>query len=320
MATEASQPAPPAPAAEVAGEPASAGLLAAFSDQLAAAVERVGGSVVRVDARRRYPASGVIWSVDGLILTADHALEREEDISVGLPDGRAVAATIAGRDPSSDLAILRAEASGLRSIERGPAPRVGHVALVVARPGQTLATSIGVISALGGRARGWRGARLDRVILTDAALYPGFGGAPLVDTQGRLLGLIASQYGQGAGLAVPVEEAERVVTSLQSHGRIRRGYLGVHSQVVELPEALRTRAAVSQEHGLLIVGVERGGPAERGGVLIGDVLVAIAGQPISGTDELVAALAAERVGQATPLRVIRGGEPHDLTVTVGERE
>src|SRR6266542_2664209 len=287
------QTSPAAPAAPGVGETSSTGVLAAFSDQLAQAVERVGDSVVRVEARRRYPSSGVIWSPEGLILTADHALEREEDISIGLSDGRSVSATIVGRDPSSDLAILRAEAAGLREIERGPAPRVGHLALVVARPGNEVATSIGVVSAHGSVSRTWRGGRLDGVILTDAALYPGFAGVALVDTSGRMVGLIASQYGQGAGLAIPVEVAERAATSLQSHGRIRRGYLGVHSQVVELPEAMRSRAAVTQESGLLIVGVERGGPAERGGVLIGDVLIAVEGQPVSGTDELVAALAAE---------------------------
>jgi S1-C subfamily serine protease len=299
---------------------APAGLLAAFSDQLAQAVERVGNAVVRVEARRRYPSSGVVWTADGLILTADHALEREEDIIVGLPDGRTVGAKIAGRDSASDLAILRVEAQGLPAIERGPEPRVGHVALVVARPGQSLATSIGVVSATGGPARTWRGGRLEGIIWTDASLYPGFAGAPLVDTAGRMVGLITSQAGQGAGLAVPLAVAERVATSLQSHGRIKRGYLGVQSQGVAIPEALRTRAGLSQESGLLIVGVERGGPAERGGLLIGDVIVTLGGQPVASTDDLLSALGPDRVGQQTQLRVIRGGEAQDVAVTIGERE
>ena len=298
----------------------SAGLLGAFSDQLAATVERAGESVVRVDARRRYPSSGVVWSADGLILMADHALERDEDIGVGLPDGRTVEATIAGRDPGSDLAILRVDAQGLTPIARGEAARVGHLALVVARPGRSIATSIGVVSATGGPARTWRGGRLEGVIWTDAALYPGFSGAPLVDTGGRMLGVIASQYGQGAGLAIPVAAAERVVASLQRHGRIRRGFLGVQSQVVALPEGLRTRAGLTQESGLLVVGVEPGGPSERGGVLIGDVLVAIGGKSVASTEDLLASLGPERVGQATPVRVIRGGEPHEVTVTIGERD
>src|SRR5438876_711597 len=229
----------------------AAGVLAAFSDQLAQAVERTGNSVVRVEARRRYPSSGVAWTADGLILTADHALEREEDITVGLSDGRTAGAKIVGRDSASDLAILRADAQGLQPIERGPEPRVGHVALVVARPGQSLATSIGVVSAIGGPARTWRGGRLEGIIWTDAALYPGFAGAPLVDTAGRMVGLVTSQAGQGAGLAVPLAVAERVATGLQSHGRIKRGYLGVQSQGVAIPEALRTRAGLSQESGLL---------------------------------------------------------------------
>jgi S1-C subfamily serine protease len=301
-------------------ETPAAGVLAAFSDQLAQAVERVGNSVVRVEARRRYPSSGVAWTADGLVLVADHALEREEDIAVGLPDGRTVGAKIVGRDSASDLAILRAEAQGLQAIERGAEPRVGHVALVVARPGQSLATSIGVVSAIGGRTRTWRGGRLEGIIWTDAALYPGFAGAPLVDTAGRMVGLITSQAGQGAGVAVPLAVAERVVSSLQSHGRIKRGYLGVQSQGVAIPEALRARAGLSQETGLLVVGVERGGPAERGGLLIGDVIVTLGGQPVTSTEDLLAALGPERVGQATALRVIRGGEAQDVTITIGERE
>jgi S1-C subfamily serine protease len=301
-------------------ETSPAGLLSAFSDQLAQAVEGVGGSVVRVEARRRYPSTGAVWTADGLILTADHALEREEDITVGLPDGRSATATIAGRDGASDLAILRVEAQGLQPITRGPEPRVGHVALVVARPGQSLATTIGVVSAIGGRARTWRGGRLEGVIFTDASLYPGFAGAPLVDTSGRMLGLIASQFGQGAGVAVPLAVAERVAASLQSHGRIKRGFLGIQSQAVAIPESLRTRGGVTQESGLLVVGVERGGPAERGGLLIGDVLVALGGQPVTNTEDLLSALGPERVGQQTPLRVIRGGESQDVTVTIGERE
>jgi S1-C subfamily serine protease len=303
-----------------ASDTSAAGVLAAFSDQLAQAVEHAGQSVVRVDARRRYPASGIIWTADGLILTADHALEREEDISVGLPGGQSVPATIAGRDSSTDLAILRVEQQGLTAVERGPEPRVGHVALVVARPGQSLATSIGVVSAVGGPARPWRGGRLEGVIFTDAALYPGFGGAPLVDTSGRMLGVITSQVGQGAGLAIPLSVVEKVATSLQSSGRIKRGYLGVQSQTVAIPESLRTGAGLSQESGLLVVGVERGGPAERGGLLIGDVLVTLGAQPVPNTDELLAALAQVSPGQETTLRVIRGGEPRDVKITLGERE
>lgn len=295
------------------------GVLVAFSDQLAGAVERAGASIVRVDARRRQSATGVVWS-DGVVLTADHVLEREEDLTVGLPDGRKVAATIAGRDPGTDIALLRVEGAGASAIQRGPAPKVGHLALVVARPGAGLETSIGVVSALVGAARTRRGGQLEGIIRTDATLYPGFSGGPLVDASGRMVGLATSYFGQGTGLAIPLETVDRVATALLSHGRVKRGYLGVTSQPVALPEALRTRHGLGQESGLLVVGVEAGGPAEQSGLMMGDVVVTLGGQPIRDTEDLRTALGPERVGQATAVRVVRGGEPRDLTVTVGERQ
>jgi S1-C subfamily serine protease len=301
----------------------SGGILVAFSDGLAGAVERAGAAVVRVEARRRQSASGVLWGADGLVLTADHVLERDEDLAVGLPDGKSLPARIVGRDPGTDLALLRAEAGGLSAIEHGPAPRVGHLALIVARPGGELATSIGVVSAIGGPARTRRGGQLDGFIRTDATYYPGFSGGPLVDTSGRMIGLATSQFGgggTGAGLAISLETVQRVAQSLLSHGRVRRGFLGIGSQPVAIPSALRERLGLSQEIGLLVVGVESGGPAEQGGMLIGDLLIGLGGGPVRDTDDLRDQLGADRVGQPTAVRVIRGGEPHELTVTVGERK
>ncbi len=292
-----------------------------LSEQLAQAVERAGASVVRVEARRRIGASGVAWSADGLILTADHVLEQDEDLAVGLPDGRRVAATIVGRDPGSDLALLRAEAAGLTPIERGATPRVGHLALIVARPGQSVETSIGVVNAVEGPFRSRRGGRFDGVIRTDARFYPGFSGGALASTDALMIGLATSRFGAGtgAGLGIPLATVDRVAASLLSHGRVRQGYLGVTSQRVPLPEALRTSLALDQETGLMILGVESGGPAAQGGVLMGDVLLALGDQPIRHTEDLRAALGGERIGQQTPARVCRGGELRDLVVTIGER-
>ncbi len=296
----------------------AAEVLAAFSTALADAVERAGTSVVRVDARRRQPASGVVWA-DGVIVTADHVLERDEDISVGLADGVTVGATIIGRDPGTDLALLRVQAA-VTPIQRGSAPQVGQVALVVARPGPALETSIGVVSALAGPSRTWRGGRLDGIIRTDATLYPGFSGGALVDPAGRMVGLTTSHFGRGAGLAIPLETVERVATALQTYGRVRRGFLGLGSQPVALPSGLRGQLGLSQESGLLISNVESGGPAEQAGFLVGDVLVALGGEPIRHTDDLLAQLGPDRVGQTTTARVIRGGALRDLSVTIGERK
>jgi S1-C subfamily serine protease len=298
----------------------AAEVLAAFSNSLAGAVERAGASVVRVEARRRQAASGVVWGQDGLILTADHVLERDEDIAIGLPDGGAAAASIVGRDPGTDLALLRVQGAALAPVQRGPAPKVGHVALVVARPGAALETSVGFVSALVGPARTGRGGRLEGLIRTDAVLYPGFSGGALVDASGALIGLATSHFGHGAGLAIPLETAERVAGALQSHGRVKRGFLGLVSQPVAIPEGLRGRLGLSQESGLLVSGVEAGGPAEQGGLMVGDVVVALGGQPIRHTEDLLTQLSSERVGQQAAVRVIRGGESRDLTVTIGERQ
>jgi serine protease DegQ len=300
--------------------PSTAGVLATFSDELAATVERVGRSVVRVDAGRRYPASGVVWSEDGLILTVDHAIEQEEEVEVGLHDGATVKATIAGRDAGHDVALLRINAKELVAIQRGLEPRIGHLTLAVARPGRGLATSIGVIAAISPAHRGWRGGQSDNLIWTDASLYPGYGGAALADTAGQMIGLATSTARSGAGLALPLETLERVATALQHHGRIKRGFLGIGSQQVEIPASLRAATSLQQEHGLLVMAVEHGGPADAAGMIIGDVLVTLAGQAVGDHQELLALLGSERVGQPTPVRIIRGGEPRDVTITVGERE
>jgi S1-C subfamily serine protease len=306
-------------AAGGAGGSDAAGVLGTFSDALAGAVAQAGASIVRVDARRRSGASGVVWGPGGLILTADHVLERDEDLSVGLPDGGTAKATVVGRDPGTDLALLRAEGANLTPIQRGTAPRVGNLVLLVARPGGGLATSIGVVSAIGGPSRTRWGGVLEGTIRTDATFFPGFSGGAMVDSEGRLLGLATSYRGWDYGVAIPLETVERVTGALTSHGRVRRGYLGLSSQAVAIPEALRQRLGLSQESGLVVMSVEHGSPAERGGLVLGDVLITFNGQPVASADDLLALLGPERVGQATPARVVRGGELRDLTFTVGER-
>ncbi|HEX2037447.1 MAG TPA: S1C family serine protease [Chloroflexota bacterium] len=318
-------PAAPAAPGAAAGAGAAAdstggpGLLSALSDALATAVERAGASIVRVDARRRWGASGLVWSAEGLVVTADHVLERDEDLNLTLPDGQTVRATIAGRDPGTDLAVLRADLRGLSPIQRGAAPKVGQLALIVGRPGGGLATSAGVVSAIGAPSRTRYGGWLEGIIRTDASVFPGFSGGALIDATGRLLGVATSYRGYDVGLAIPLETVDRVTASLTQHGRIRRGFLGIRSQSVSIPDGLRTQLGLSQDTGLLVVGVDPGSPAERGGLLLGDVLVTFNGQALGHTDDLLAQLGPERVGQATPAQVIRGGERRDLTITVGER-
>jgi S1-C subfamily serine protease len=287
-----------------------------LSDALAAAVERAGSYTVRVNARRRMPASGIVWA-DGVVLTADHVIERDEEITVGLADGRSVPATIAGRDPGSDLAILRATL-GMAAAPRAEAPRVGHLALAVGRAGdEGLTAAMGVISAVGGPWRSGRGGTVDGYIRADVTMYPGFSGGPLVDAAGALIGINSSGISRAGGVTIPWAAAEKVVTPLLAHGRIKRGFLGVTSQPVRLPAAIAERAG--QESGLLVAKVAADSPAEKGGVLIGDIVVGLAGTPVRDTEELQALLGPDLVNQATPLRVVRGGQITDISVTVGER-
>ncbi len=295
------------------------GILAALSEELAGAVERAGGSIVRVEARQRQSATGIVWSGDGLILTADHVVERDEDIRIGLPDGRTMPARLAGRDPGTDLALLRVEASGLAPIARGAAPRVGHLVLVVGRPGDRPSATRGVVSIIGGPARTRRGGMLDGFICTDATMLPGFSGGPMIDTEGRLVGLATSHFGMGSGgFALPVETLDRVATQLARGGKVRRGYLGISGQVVQLPPALRQVLALDQASGLLVLGTDPNGPTAQA-LVIGDIVLSFAGQPETDHDALQALLRDEQVGRPAVLRVLRAGEPRDVTVTVAER-
>jgi S1-C subfamily serine protease len=298
----------------------SSDLLAALSDGMADAVENVGASVVRVNGRRRRPASGVVYAPD-TVLTASHVLEREEDLTVGTSDGRALPARFVGRDPSSDLAVLKVEDLGVEAaLPAEGTPRIGQLALAVGSPGRGEGprASLGVVSSIGGPMRTWRGPRLERYIQTDATPYPGFSGGPLIDARGRVLGIMTSGLARGAALAIPVEIAWRVARALEERGSVRRGYLGILSQPVQLPDG--QRLGLTQRSGLLVVGVEDGSPAGRGGVIIGDILVTLDGQPVEDTEDLLGLLTDERVGRESQVQVVRGGELQTLQVTVGERD
>jgi S1-C subfamily serine protease len=294
--------------------------LTAFSDALADAVERAAASTVTVNARRRLPASGIAWTGDGVIVTADHVIERDEQITVILPGGTEVPATIAGRDPGSDIAVLRVAAT-LAPIVRGASVRIGHPVLAVGRPqaGGDVMASFGVVGAVGGAWRTAHGATIEGYIRADATLYPGFSGGPLVDVEGRAVGLNSSRLGRGAGLTIPVAALAPVVDALLSSGRVRRGYLGVVTQVARLAPALAALAG-GRETGLLIVNVEPGSPANAAGLITGDILVAFDGQPTADTEDLQAALGAASVGRTVQLTILRGGQPTAVAATVGERQ
>jgi S1-C subfamily serine protease len=293
--------------------------LAALSEGMAEAVAKAGRSIVRVHGRRRRPGSGVVFAED-LVLTAGHVLEREEDLSVETADGRTLAARFVGRDHSSDLAVLRVEGLGVEAATpvEGEA-RVGQISLAVASPGRGEGprATFGIVSSVGGPVRTRRGPRLERYIQTDASPYPGLSGGPLVDVDGDVVGIMVAGWGRGAAFAVPADLAWRVAGTLQERGTVKRGYLGILSQPVRLPDG--GRLGLTQKGGLLVVGVEDGSPADRGGLMVGDIVATLDGQPAEDTDDLLVLLSGERVGRSVPVRVVRGGEPQELNVTVGER-
>lgn len=294
--------------------------LTALSDSMVAAVEKAGAATVMVNARRRLPASGVAYAPD-YILTADHVVERDEDIRIGLPDGSLVPAVLAGRDPGSDLALLRLERPLAMQAEAAPQPaQVGQLALALGRPSlEGIQASLGIVSAIGGPLRLGRGGLLEQYLRTDAIPYPGFSGGPLVDAAGRVIGINTSGLARGVSLTIPAGLAWQLAAALAKDGRIRRGFLGVRSQPVELPPAQQSALGRPQASGLLLVGVEAGSPADAGGLLVGDIIVAIAGQPVADPDELAASLVGSVVGELTPIEVLRGGKPTTVTVTIGER-
>ncbi len=295
--------------------------LTALSDAMTEAVAKAGAATVLVNARRRFPASGIAFTPD-LILTADHVVERDEDISVMLPDGSQVKATIAGRDPGNDLALLRLDRPVALSAEPASQdPRVGQIALSLGRPTQEgIQASLGIVSAIGGPVRTGRGGLLDRYLRTDAIPYPGFSGGPLVDTAGRVIGVNTSGLTRGASLAIPINLAWQTAETLARHGRVRRGFLGVRSQPVSIPTSQQKALGRDQSSGLLLVGVEEKSPADVGGLLVGDIIVAIAGQPVTEADQLLSSLAGDVVGKPTAVDVLRGGQPVTITVTIGERK
>jgi S1-C subfamily serine protease len=293
-----------------------------LSNQLADAVQGAGAWTVRVQARRGPAASGIALSAD-LVLTADHVVDpsREDAIRIGLPDGSEVGGSVVGRDAATDLAVLKIASGSLTPAKAASGdPRPGALALVVGRPGREPSASLGTVTGVAGPARTRRGGMLDRFIQVDAVLYPGFSGGPVIDADGAVLGMATSGFGFGGpAVAIPWALATQVAETLQQHGKVPRGYLGVGSQPVTL-SAQAKELAGGQERGLLVVQVAENGPAAAAGFLQGDILVRVDGATVTNADDLQGLLGPNRVGNTVTASVVRGGELRDLSVTVGTRE
>ncbi|MFN8530951.1 MAG: trypsin-like peptidase domain-containing protein, partial [Anaerolineae bacterium] len=277
-----------------------ADVLKNLSQEMAEAVETAAASIVRIEARRRMPATGVIHTSDGVIVTANHVVERDENVRVGLPNGETVAATVVGRDPSTDLALLRVNATGLTAAlwDTDNQARVGHLVLALGRPENTVQATLGVISALG---EGWRtamGGQMDRYVQTDVTMYPGFSGGPLLSVSGYFVGLNSSALARGVSVTIPAATISRVASTLLQHGRVKQGYLGVSAQPVRLPAAVASN--VNQETGLMLLAVEDQSPAAEGGLAMGDTIIGLDGLSVRLMDDLMALLSSDRVGKSVP--------------------
>jgi S1-C subfamily serine protease len=295
--------------------------LSDFSNGLTAAVEKGGMATLLVDGRRRYPASGIAYAED-LVLTADHVITREDNLNVSGADGQMLTASLAGRDPGSDLALLRLSSKALSAAKAaGALPKVGALVLALGRPSKAgMQASWGIVTAIGGPARTGRGGLLDEYIQTETVSYPGFSGGPLVNTEGEVLGLNTSGLTHGDALTIPVKAAWRIAEALAKHGSVKRGYLGVRTQTVDIPEPSQKALKREQAHGLLVLWLEENGPAHKAALMVGDILVGVGGQAVGDPDDLFAALNSETVGKSIPVEVLRGGKPENISVTVAERK
>ncbi|HTE47007.1 MAG TPA: S1C family serine protease [Gemmatimonadaceae bacterium] len=290
-----------------------------LSSQLSSTVGRASQYTVAIRARRRIPSSGIIWR-DGLIVSASHTVRRDGRVGVTLPSGESADATVVARDAETDLVLLRAE--GLPA----PAPRaalnessVGSLVLAVGRPGRATTASFGIVSAAIHGYRTSHGRRVDGVLRLDLSVYDGFSGGPLVAASGGVIGLNNSALAGGAAAALPASVIDSIVDDLLSRGHVRRPYLGVAVHPVTVSAATVGRLKLDSTDGLLVLSIADETPAERAGMLVGDVLLRINGTPLAKTADLFDALLATKTGDTASIDLLRGGDLKTLNTTPVDR-
>lgn len=298
-----------------------ANALIEFSNELANSVERGGASIVAVREGGRNGVSGTVWS-KGVIVTAEHTIRGRKEVTVTLPSGKTAVASVAGRDPSTDIAVLQL-AEDVLVVPDFADPgqlRPGNVVLALGRSIENgLMASYGVLSVIGGAWRTWQGGRIDQWLRLDLNPYPGFSGGPLVDGAGRVIGINTSGPRRTV-LTIPRATVDRVKNQLLAKGRITRGYVGIGGQPVSIPSAANQKDKAGETRGLLVVTVASGGPAAEAGVMVGDIILSIEGNPIEQPADLLALLEPDTVGRTLAFHALRGGSAIDLRIKIGERE
>src|SRR5215467_5122072 len=293
----------------------------ALSNELAKAAADAGNSVVTVQGRR-HPCSGVAFTSDSVV-TVHHALRRDEEISVVLAPGQRVSARVVGRDPGTDLAVLRLDHQGklpLPRWSRSAGVRIGDLLLALARTRRgNIVASSGILSGyINEPWRTWSGGELDEFIRPDLNLYPGFSGGPLLNSKGEFLGINSAGLHR-SGIAIPATTVTRIAAELLEKGRIERPYLGLAMQPVPLPESLRSKLNLTSSEGLLVAHVEPGSPAEKAGVLLGDTLLELQGKPVADTDQVLSQLRSAKSGSEVECLFIRGGAVTKMKVRLEAR-
>lgn len=299
-------------------------LLDAYSRAVVAAVDRVGPAVVKIEGPARAgegpsSGSGFFMSGDGLILTNSHVVHGASKLRVIMSDGFHLSADLVGDDPATDLALLRASTrdTPMATLADSSLVRVGQLAVAIGNPlGFQTTVTAGVVSALGRSLRSQSGRLIDDVIQTDAALNPGNSGGPLANSAGEVIGVNTAVIlpAQGICFATSSNTSKWVSRELLEHGRVRRAYLGLAGQNVELPDRLTRRLDLLQDSGVLVASLERGGPADRAGLHEGDVLVSIDGFAVTGFDDLHRRLTSQRIGKSMTVDVVRGERLLELSV------
>jgi S1-C subfamily serine protease len=292
-----------------------------FSKDISNAVEQAGKSIVAVDGRGGHTSSGIVWRRD-TILTAAHAIRQETRIGVIFGPGQTVTGRLAGRDRGTDIALVKLDTE----IEMQPAAMgnpaslsVGAFTVAVARTRRgNLVASSGVISGLMGEYQVAR-SRIDQFIRPDLTLYPGFSGGALIDSSGSILGLNSSGLLRGRPITIPASTLTRTADALAASGHIKRPYIGLVMQAVQIPDSLQKKAGINNDSGLLVMHVEAGGPADSAGALLGDLLLDIDGRALVELDDVHESLGQKSAGQDVQANLIRAGQRLQLTIRIGER-
>jgi S1-C subfamily serine protease len=280
-----------------------------FSNAIAGVVMQASKFVVTVHAGTRFASTGVVWQ-PGVVVTTDHTVRHEEDLRITLPGGSTISATLVGRDPGTDLAILRFEGESEVRPAGSATAEPGHIALAIGRSADTGPNvAFGVVSAVGKPWRTWHGGQIDRYIRLDVSLYPGTSGAAVVDSTGALIGIATSAMSRIAPLAIPASTIDRVSREILSHGAVARPYIGVAVQPVPIPGG----------RGLIVLTVDTNTPAGKSGILVGDILTAVADTMVSHSGELQSVLARHSPGDTVTVKLTRGGEPKQIQVVLEDR-